>query len=120
VLLAFASGLALMAFAWSGIDAALAIVVPMFFFMFGVSLVIPHAMAAAMEPFPELAGTASSLIGLAQLSAGAGISYVLGVLFDGTARPMTGAIALASLVSVFLYEGLIGRSQPQPARTPPP
>ncbi|OGA83615.1 MAG: hypothetical protein A3G27_15010 [Betaproteobacteria bacterium RIFCSPLOWO2_12_FULL_66_14] len=119
VLLSFASGLVLMGLAWSGIDVAPAIVLPMLFLMFGFSLIVPHAMAAAMTPFPELAGTASSLIGLAQLSAGAAISYLLGVLFDGTARPMTGAIALSSLAAVVFYEGFIGRSQPHPARTPP-
>jgi DHA1 family bicyclomycin/chloramphenicol resistance-like MFS transporter len=114
-LLALAAASALAAYAWLRMDSAVPIIVSMFFFMFGASLIVPHAMAAAMSPFPRLAGAASSLIGLAQLSAGAAISSLLGALFDGTARPLGSTMALSSLACVVLYECYIA-SRRRPVR----
>jgi DHA1 family bicyclomycin/chloramphenicol resistance-like MFS transporter len=111
VFIAFVSGVTMVVVAWLRIDLALAIIVPMFFFMSSGSLVTPHAMAAAMSPFPKFAGAASSLIGVAQLGGGAAASYLLGFLFDGTARPVATAIALCGLAAAVLYECFIGSSQ---------
>lgn len=41
---------------------------PLFVSMIGVGLVMPQSMAGALTPFPEMAGTASSLIGFLQNS----------------------------------------------------
>ncbi len=109
-LLAFMSGVAALGFGWLNMRSPLAILVPMFFFMFAGSLVTPHSMAAAMSPFPKLAGAASSLTGLTQLAGGAAASYVLGWLFDGTARALSAAVALSGLAAVVVFELLIARS----------
>jgi len=95
--LAFASGAVGAALAWGGVGHWLAIVLPFMAFMFAASCVVPNATAAALSPFPASAGTASSLLGACAFVFGATVSMTLGALYDGTARPMTGALALAGI-----------------------
>jgi DHA1 family bicyclomycin/chloramphenicol resistance-like MFS transporter len=47
-------------------------------------LLVPNATAAALTPFPQMAGAASSLLGVLPFSLGALVSAVLGAAFDGT------------------------------------
>ncbi len=77
-----------------------AIVLPVFLFMFGAGLVLPAAMAGAIGPFPERAGAASALLGFIQLVVAAAVGVVVAALYDGTARPMTGILALAALATL--------------------
>jgi MFS transporter, DHA1 family, multidrug resistance protein len=107
--IAFVSGALLAVLAGWGFVSALAVVIPTFFFMFGAALVMPLATAAAMSPYPKLAGAASSLLGVSYMGTGALVSYVLGLLFDGTARPLAGAIALSGLATLLLFELIIRR-----------
>ena len=60
-------------------------------------------MASAISPFPQSAGSASSLIGAIGFGAGAIVSSGLGALYDGTARPIATAAAVAG-VGAFLFE----------------
>ena len=68
----------------------------MVLYLFASSLVIPNATAAALSPFPRIAGSASSLMGSVSFAIGAGLGAVLGSLFDGSARPMASAIAISA------------------------
>ena len=64
-------------------------------------------MAGALAPHPEVAGTASALIGFAQGTFAAAMSAVAGLLFDGTVMsvlwPMT-VIAVGVPLSFWLLE----------------
>jgi MFS transporter, DHA1 family, multidrug resistance protein len=53
---------------------------------FGV--VVPNATAAAMEHFPESAGSASAVLGVLQSTCGVLASTAVSALADGTARPL--------------------------------
>jgi DHA1 family bicyclomycin/chloramphenicol resistance-like MFS transporter len=97
------SGLALAALAWAGVAHWTAVVVPYMIYMFGTALIMPNATAAALSPFPHSAGAASSVMGASQFALGALVSSALGMLFDGTARPMASTAALAG-VGAFLVE----------------
>ena len=96
LLLALAGLLALAA-AWSGTGHWAALVAAFMFYMFSASLTVPNAQAAAITPFPRSAGAASSLIGASAFALGASISTLLGLAFDGTARPMGAVAALAGI-----------------------
>jgi MFS transporter, DHA1 family, multidrug resistance protein len=96
--------------AWVGIAHWLAVVLPYCAFLFGTALIVPNATAAALSPFPGVAGSASSLIGAIGFTAGAVVSAGLGVAFDGTARPMT-TIAAAAGVAAFLFERFLLRGK---------
>jgi DHA1 family bicyclomycin/chloramphenicol resistance-like MFS transporter len=68
-----------------------------------MALITPNATASALTPFPRTAGAASSLIGASQFAVGATVSALLGILFDGTARPMASVAAIGG-AGAFLIE----------------
>ena len=103
-----AAGLLTAAAAWSGVEHWAALVAAFMLYMFSASLTVPNAQAAALTPFPRTAGAASSLIGASAFALGAGISTVLGVIFDGTARPMASVAAMAG-VAAFALERWFAR-----------
>jgi DHA1 family bicyclomycin/chloramphenicol resistance-like MFS transporter len=75
-------------------------------YIFGCALLIPNATAAALTPFPQMAGAASSLLGVLPFALGALVSAALGAAFDGTARPLALAVAAAG-AAVFASERLL-------------
>jgi DHA1 family bicyclomycin/chloramphenicol resistance-like MFS transporter len=112
-----AGALVLVALGWFGPDAgyagAAAIVLPMMVFMAGTGFVMPNSMAGAIGPFPQMAGSASALLGFLQMGVGAGVGIGVGHLHDGTARPMTTAIALAAVLVLLCHRFLVRPGQPR-------
>jgi MFS transporter, DHA1 family, multidrug resistance protein len=105
---AFAASLPLAGLAWGGAGHWSAIVAPMALFMFAASFNIANSAAAALTPFPAIAGSASALLGFLQFGTGAAVSAGLAVAFAGNALAMTSTIALAALGGV-LAERLLYR-----------
>jgi DHA1 family bicyclomycin/chloramphenicol resistance-like MFS transporter len=95
--LMLAAGLALGALALAGVQHPLAVVVPMFAYMVAFMLTMPPATAGALTPFPQIAGSASSLLSFCKFAVASTAALVVGVTFDGTSRPMSLAIAAASI-----------------------
>ena len=54
---------------------------------------MPQATAGALTPFPEIAGSASSLLSFCQFVLASTAALVVGMTFDGTQRPMATTIA---------------------------
>jgi len=100
------AGVAAAALAWLGIGHWLAVVLPFMVLLFGTALIVPSAVAAALSPFPQSAGSATSLLGAIAFAAGAIISTALGAAFDGTARPMAAVAALAGIGALFFERRL--------------
>ena len=96
--------------AWAGVGHWLAVTLPFTVLLFGTALIVPNATAAAITPFPGSAGAASSVIGALGFTVGAIMSTVLGAAFDGSARPMASAAALAG-IGAFLFERLLLRGK---------
>jgi len=92
--LTLAGGLLLAALALAGVPHWSAVVLPMILYLFGCSFMIPNATAAALSPFPAMAGAASSLLGAMPFGLGALVSTALSGAFDGTTRPMALTIAM--------------------------
>jgi len=103
------SGLAVALLAWARVTHPLAIVVPMFAFMVAFMTTMPQATAGALTPFPEIAGSASSLLSFCQLLLASTAALLVGMTFDGTQRPMATAIAAASVLTFGAYRALIRR-----------
>jgi DHA1 family bicyclomycin/chloramphenicol resistance-like MFS transporter len=82
-------------------------------FMAGTGFVMPNSMAGAIGPFPQMAGSASALLGFLQMGVGAGVGIGVGHLHDGTARPMTTAIALAAVLVLLSHRFLVRPGQPR-------
>jgi DHA1 family bicyclomycin/chloramphenicol resistance-like MFS transporter len=106
-----AAGVLLAGLAWSGILTVATVVGPMFVFAVGLGLTLPNGMAGAIGPFPAMAGLAAAVAGFLQLTLSALYSVAVGRFHDGTARPMTAAIALAGLAALGCFWGL-GRRRP--------
>ncbi|PPR11405.1 MAG: Bicyclomycin resistance protein [Alphaproteobacteria bacterium MarineAlpha11_Bin1] len=80
-----------------------AVALPALVWMFGHGLHYPQSMAAAVAPFPENAGAASSLIGFYQTTAGAIAAIAIGILHDGSAVPFGGLMLGLSIAALISY-----------------
>jgi DHA1 family bicyclomycin/chloramphenicol resistance-like MFS transporter len=87
-------GLAMLGLALGGAAHPLAIIGPIAAYLFGHAFVSPVCMAAAVGPFPRMAGLASALLGFIQLATGAVFGQVLMRLHDGTTRPLAAGVAV--------------------------
>lgn len=61
-------------------------------------LIFPNTAALAMTPFGAVAGSASALMGTLQFGMGGIAGTAVGLLHDGTARPMAAVLAACSVV----------------------
>ena len=84
----FAAGVAQVAALALAPENYLSVVVPYMLFFVGVGLLLPQTQAAALTPFPERAGAASSMIGFVQMASGAFVGTILGAALGGTAWPL--------------------------------
>ena len=74
-----------------------------------ISLIGPNSMALALQRYPHMAGTASSLMGVMQFGIGALFGAVVGQTFDGTIAPMTTAMGIAGALCLLSNRLLVGR-----------
>jgi DHA1 family bicyclomycin/chloramphenicol resistance-like MFS transporter len=87
---------------FAGID-HLATLIVMLLIGFGfLGLVVPATSVMALEHHGAIAGAASALMGTLQMVCGAVVIAVMGLVVDGTARPMLAGIAVAALVTWLL------------------
>jgi DHA1 family bicyclomycin/chloramphenicol resistance-like MFS transporter len=76
---------------------------------------MPQGQAAAMMPFPERAGSASSFLGICQMSFAALLGLLTGQLLKGSALPLpllTAAIGLAALAVFIATRNARAAAQP--------
>ncbi|HEX2527400.1 MAG TPA: Bcr/CflA family multidrug efflux MFS transporter [Geminicoccus sp.] len=89
--------LVLLTVAWSGTHSLVLTLAPLFVCIASLGLLMPNTSAIAMASFPDRAGAASALLGTMQFSLAAIASGLVGILHDGTARPMATAITLGAM-----------------------
>lgn len=89
-----------------GMWAFLAVVAPL---LASHAQLLPNLNTLAMGPMASVAGTASSVIGAAQLSVGAVLGGLLDRAFDGTITPLAVGFVGAAVVSVVAI-GIAGRA----------
>jgi DHA1 family bicyclomycin/chloramphenicol resistance-like MFS transporter len=86
------------------------IIGPMLVYVVGMALVMPNAIAAAMEPVPHMAGFASSLIGCMQTAGGGLVGYLLGLAYNRTALPLALGVAASAALVAITYFGWLDRA----------
>lgn len=74
-----------------------------------ISLIGPNATAMALQSYPHMAGTASSLMGVMQFGLGALFGAIVGQTFDGTIAPMTTALGIAGILCLLSNRLLVRR-----------
>ncbi|QQS14862.1 MAG: Bcr/CflA family multidrug efflux MFS transporter [Rhodospirillales bacterium] len=72
-----------------------------------MSVVAPNSTASAMQRFPHMAGTASSLLGLTQFGLGAVFGVAVGHLLDGTILPMAAFMGLGGVLCFTAHRALV-------------
>lgn len=96
------SGLLAAGLAWAGIETLASVLLPMSLYFLCAGLALPNATAGAIAPHPRRAGTASALVGVAQMIGGACAGWATAAFFDGSARSMatvTGILGLAAFLA---------------------
>ncbi|MFI5011913.1 MAG: multidrug effflux MFS transporter [Hyphomicrobiales bacterium] len=89
-----------------GPRSAAEVVVPAMIYMAGVGLVLPQALAAAMAPFPDRAGAASSCLGVVQMTFSALVSAGLGATLGGSALPLPLTMSAVALAAALVFLAL--------------
>ena len=74
-----------------------------------ISLIGPNSMAMALQRYPHMAGTASSLMGVMQFGIGAIFGAIVGQTMDGTIAPMTTAMGVAGALCLVSHRLLVRR-----------
>jgi len=74
-----------------------------------MSLIAPNSTAMAMQRYPHMAGTASSLMGVMTFGSGAIFGAIVGQTFDGTIAPMTTAMGIAGILCLISHRTLVRR-----------
>jgi DHA1 family bicyclomycin/chloramphenicol resistance-like MFS transporter len=96
-------GLAMLALTLFGTGSSLEITVPMMLYAFGVGLTMPQGQAAAMMPFPERAGAASSLLGLVQMTLAGVVGVAVGHTVGLARWSLPLAIALSGVLAYAIF-----------------
>lgn len=87
-----------------GRHSALEVMVPYMIYMFGLGPLFPLTMMRALAPFPDRAGSASSLLGCIQLTSGAAVGAGIGLALGPwpSAAPLAVTLALIGSAAVAL------------------
>lgn len=84
-----------------------AIVLPTVLFLIGTGLTMPNAMAGAIGPFPQMAGTASAFLGFTQMTVAAAVGIAVGHNSSDGSLGMMAALALVSLAAFLSFVVLV-------------
>lgn len=93
-----AGGLSMLGAIAIGVGNVVEIMLPIAIYLVGIGLVMPQGMAGALQPFPDRAGSASSLLGFIQMTSAALLGTLVGHYVDHSALPL--AIALTAVGSL--------------------
>ena len=86
-----------------GLSHPLALFLPVSIAVFGNGITLPNAQAAAINEFPQYAGSASGLTGFLQMSVSAVAAQFVAFIFNETAYPLLIMMLLASVISLLLF-----------------
>ena len=100
----------------SGWDSLLGLFLPMQLVALSNGMCLPNLTSAAMSVRPDLAGTASGLMGTIQISTGMVLTLITSLLLQDTAIPLYTMISFAAIVCLTGYWLLTGISS-SPGKT---
>jgi MFS transporter, DHA1 family, multidrug resistance protein len=86
-----------------GYHQPIALFAPVALAVFGNGITLPNAQAAAINEFPQYAGSASGLTGFLQMFFSAIAAQAVAIIFNGTVYPLLGLMLLASILSLLSF-----------------
>ena len=87
----------------AGIQHPIALFAPVALAVFGNGISLPIAQAAAINEFPEMAGSASGLTGFLQMALSAIAAQVVALIYNGTAIPLLILMLSAATLSYYNF-----------------
>ncbi|MDA0240778.1 MAG: multidrug effflux MFS transporter [Proteobacteria bacterium] len=99
----------------SSINQPLAVTIPTAIYITGFALVFAPSTAAALNPFPQMAGTASSLMGFTQQFFGATMAALISFTTDGTQLPLA-LVLVGTAVGICVIYGAVIRPTQKTSR----
>lgn len=101
----FAVGVVLLLGNYAGFLSVPGSLILIFCYLFCLGILTPNASALALAPFARNAGSASALMGSAQMAIGAIASAIISTFHNGTAIPMVSVMAGTTVISLSLLLG---------------
>jgi DHA1 family bicyclomycin/chloramphenicol resistance-like MFS transporter len=98
-----AAGLTMLLVVALSLDSATSIVLAVAVYLAGFGMVLPQSIAGAMNPFPERAGAASSLLGFSQQILSALVGMAVGMLLGQNAWPLAAAVAAMGCICLLIW-----------------
>lgn len=98
-----AGGVAMAGAVALGLGSVVWLVGAMTLYLAGMGFVLPQTQASALTPFPDRAGTASSLMGFAQQSCAAIAAAAIGAFLGRSAWPVAGTLAAMGLLALAIW-----------------
>lgn len=92
-----------------GLHHPLVLFAPVAIGIFGNGIVLPNAQAAAINEFPQFAGSASGLTGFLQMSLSAAAAQLVAVIYNGTVFPLLLLMLGAAVLSLVCFRLGVGR-----------
>lgn len=86
-----------------GLQHPAALFAPVALAILGNGITLPNAQAAAINEFPEIAGSASGLTGFLQMAVSAAGAQLVAVIYNGTVYPLLALMFLASVLSLVCF-----------------
>ncbi|MBN9438341.1 multidrug effflux MFS transporter [Bosea sp. (in: a-proteobacteria)] len=96
-------GIAMLVCVASGFGGPLGVILPMAVYACGVGLTMPQSQAAAMMPFPDRAGAASSFTGLCQMLLSGCVGLLVGHLLKASALPLPLVMSAIGVAALALF-----------------
>lgn len=88
----------------AGISHPLSLFIPISIAVLGNGITLPNAQAAAINEFPQYAGSASGLTGFLQMTVSAIAAQLVAFIFNGTVFPLLILMLLASVLSLYVFK----------------
>lgn len=89
-------------------------------YFFSYAIIFPNAIAAALEPIPQITGVGASLVGVIQMVGASIGTYSVGRFYDRTPSSVTLSMAAAVASACLVYLVLRLRPAPPPREQPMP
>ena len=96
-------GLAMAAVVALGFSSVAWLVLTMTIYLAGMGFLLPQTQASALTPFPDRAGTASSLMGFTQQSCAAIAAAAIGTFLGRSAWPVAGTLAAMGVLALVIW-----------------
>jgi MFS transporter, DHA1 family, multidrug resistance protein len=103
-----AGGLSMAAAVALGLGSVAWLVGAMTLYLAGMGFVLPQTQASGLTPFPDRAGTASSLMGFTQQSCAAIAAAAIGAFLGRSAWPVAGTLAAMGLLALAIWAATRG------------